>query len=499
MKAIIYCRVSTKDQAENGFSLISQENECEKFADQNGYEVVKKFIERGESAKTQDRTQLKKMIQYAVKHQKKISALIIWKFDRFARNLSDQTELIKNFSSLKIHTLSVTEDNNENATGNLMRNIIGSFAQFENDVKSERTIKGMQQASKEGYWCFHAPVGYKFVKNESGKSILEPTEDCVYIKEAFELAKKGIFTQVEIVHKLKAKGFKKVKSSNHLSRILKNQLYAGLIKVIWFDESFEGKHKPIISKETFYKVQLILNNKSINCVPHINQNPDFPLRGFVRCSECDSKFTGGWSKGRSKKYPYYNCRSKGCSNSIRKEIIEDQFVRLLKELEPDKKVLNLFEKVLNDVWKVQQKENINDTKKLRKEIDALDDKLIRIEELVINGTFDNKTYKRKHQEIDNEKMIKQLQIDEMNIEINDVSKVVSYCKYFLLNLSELWINADITLKQRFQKLIFPKGIIFDGKKVRTAVTNTIFGCLHNINTQKVKMVSRRGVEPLMQE
>ena len=272
-----------------------------------------------------------------------------------------------------------------------------------------------------------------------------------------------------------------------------------MIKVRWFDESYTGKHQPIVSKETYKNVQLILNDKCINSVPHINQNPDFPLRGFVRCSECNSKFTGGWSKGRSKKYPYYNCRSKGCSNSVRKEVIEDQFIELLKELEPNKKILILFEKVLNDTWNIHQKENINEKKRLKKEINALDNNLIRIEELVIDRTFDKETYQKKHKEIDNEKLIKQLQINEMNIKITDVSNMINYSKYFLSNLSELWINSDIKLKQRFQKLIFPKGIFFDGNRVRTTVTNIIFGCLHNINTQKVKMVSRRGIEPLMQE
>ena len=499
MKAIIYCRVSTKEQADHGFSLPAQEKRCKEFALDNDYKVDKIFIEKGESAKTQNRTQLIKMIEYAVKNQKIITTLIIWKFDRLARNLSDQTELVKRFSKLKIRTLSVTENNSNDAQGKLMRNIYGSFSQYENDLKSERTIEGMKQAIKEGYWCFPAPLGYRFEKNESGKSILEPTKDSGYIKQAFMLAEKGIYKQTEIVQKLKAKGFKKLKSSNHLRRILKNQLYAGLIKVSWFDESFKGKHEPLVSKKIYHKVQLILDGKSTNIVPHISNNPDFPLRGFIRCSKCDSKFTGSWSKGRSKKYPYYSCRSKGCSNSVRKEILDEQFISLLQELEPNGIVLQLFEKVLSDAWKSQQKENIKDKSYLEKAINQLKNKLIKIEELTINGTFDSETYKRKQQEVNNSIQNNQIQINELKIDINDVGGMISYCKYFLSNLSELWLKADINLRQRFQKLIFPEGILFDGKKVRTAVTNIIFGCLHNINTQKVKMVSRRGIEPLMQE
>lgn len=144
MKAIIYCRVSTKEQAEKGYSLEGQEKECRQFALNQGLEVVKVFVERGESAKTRDRTQLKNIIQYCVQNKKKLSAMIIWKYDRLARNLSDQTELVKNFSSLGIRLLSATENNEENAVGKLMRNIIGTQADIVDRVRQS----GYKKATK---------------------------------------------------------------------------------------------------------------------------------------------------------------------------------------------------------------------------------------------------------------------------------------------------------------------------------------------------------------
>jgi len=101
MKAIIYCRVSTKEQAETGYSLEAQERACREFALKNDYKILKAFIEKGESAKTQNRTELQKLIKYSVQYKKEISALIIWKYDRLARNLSDQTELVKSFFQTK--------------------------------------------------------------------------------------------------------------------------------------------------------------------------------------------------------------------------------------------------------------------------------------------------------------------------------------------------------------------------------------------------------------
>ena len=84
--AVIYCRVSTEDQVK-GYSLESQERECRKFALDNHYAIGKVFIERGESAKTQDRTELQKLIKYTIQNKKRIAVLIIWKLNRLARNL----------------------------------------------------------------------------------------------------------------------------------------------------------------------------------------------------------------------------------------------------------------------------------------------------------------------------------------------------------------------------------------------------------------------------
>ncbi len=203
MKAIIYCRVSTKEQADQGFSLDGQEKECRTFAENNDYEVENVFIEKGESAKTQDRTQLKNLIKYCVKNKKEISCLIVWKLDRLTRNVGDYAELTKHFASLEILILSATENNEDNSTGKLMRNIISSFAQYENDVKRDRTITGMKRAIEDGRWAWRAPIGYKQTRDDLKKPLLVPTDESIFVIEAFELANARLHTQVEIVPKIK--------------------------------------------------------------------------------------------------------------------------------------------------------------------------------------------------------------------------------------------------------------------------------------------------------
>lgn len=144
--AIIYTRVSTKEQAEGGYSLSNQDKECKKFAIDNKFSILKVYEERGESAKTTDRTELQHLMRYCTQNKKEIDALIIWKFDRLARNMKDFYFLNNYFNSLNIKVLSATEVNGESATEKLTRNMLGAFAQFENDQKSERVTAGMKQA-----------------------------------------------------------------------------------------------------------------------------------------------------------------------------------------------------------------------------------------------------------------------------------------------------------------------------------------------------------------
>mgnify|MGYP000081783304 FL=1 len=474
MKAIIYCRVSTKEQADQGFSLKGQEKECHKFAKENNFEVIKVFVERGESAKTQNRTELKKLLEYAVENKKEISTLIIWKYDRFARNLNDQIELVEKFSLLKIKVLSATENNEDNSTGRLMRNIFGSFAQYENDIKSERTTNGMKRAIEEGRWVWQAPIGYKQSRDALEKPILKPTAESEYVIEAFKLAEKGFYMQTEIVEKLRRSGFKRVTKSL-LNRILRNEKYAGLIKSKWFPDYIDAIHKPLISKETYFKVQMILDGKSKAITPRTRNHPDFPLRNFLRCPKCEQKLTGGWCTGRKGvKYGYYHCWTQGCSLNVTKRKLETSFYEYLKNIQPNHDILNLFEQIVMDVWKTKQSNQVKEECRFQNELKKLGEKQDRIDELMIQGVFDKEAYKRKSNGIKNEISSTQMNLYDSKTEINDIDGCLLYAKHFLSNLANIWLSADHNLKQRLQVLIFPEKTFYDNDIIRTTATALIF-------------------------
>ncbi|MCX5667409.1 MAG: recombinase family protein, partial [Candidatus Omnitrophica bacterium] len=376
------------------------------------------------------------------------------------------------------------------------RNVIGAFSQFDNDQRSERTKSGMKQALQNGRWCFQAPIGYKFSRDNLSKPILIPSEDAVFAKEAFALFATGLHTQVAISNMLKAKGAKKMSRAN-LNRMLRQSLYAGIIRVKrWFTDDINGIHEALISKETFLKVQMILTGKRPIIAPKSRSNPAFPLRPFVRCSKCGQKLTGGYSTGRKKvKYGYYHCRTKDCHLNVKKAVLETKFYEYLKTFEVKAEVWELFEKILFDVWKTKQQARIDEQLRIEHDIQKLKETKDRIDELMIKGVFDADTYKKKAEEVKNDIVVKQVELNEVNIELNDIEACLSYAKAVLLNIANLWANAEHTLKQRFQTLVFPQGVSFDGEEFRTAVTSMIIKQLQQIPARESQLVALSGFEP----
>lgn len=492
MKAIIYCRVSTKDQAEFGYSLDSQKRICQEYATRLGYEIIASFIEEGESAKTIDRTELKKLLDFISKKHNEINAIIVYKLDRLARNMVDYTGLVATFGKLGIDIKSATENVDDSPAGKLTKNMIAAIAQFDNDVRSERTKTGMMQAILEGRWCWRAPKGYKQGRSSTGKPLLIPSEDAPFIIEAFNLAATGLHKQTDTAKILKKKGFKQV-NEKRLTSLLRNPLYAGIIKVDWHPEPINAIHQSLISKEIFFKVQQLLDGKRPTITSNLRNHPDFPLRNFIRCAKCSLKLTGGWSTGRKGiKYAYYHCRTKGCSLGVTRSVLESKFYEYLKTFQPSEEAIDFFEAIVLDAYRNRESERIKEEYRIEKDLKSLQDRKIRLDELMIKGTIDEETYKEKIVAVKNEIQLKEIEFSEARIELHDVAAKLSYCKSFLTNVANLWANAGLDPKQRFQNLIFPDKIFYEGGIFRTTATSPIFRQLQQISPSKSQLVAPGG-------
>ena len=288
--AVIYVRVSTKEQTEN-LSLPTQLCACEEYCRRQGYEVLERFHEEGESAKTTDRSQLQSLLTYCRLNKGRVHFVVVFNLTRFARDKYDHFALRSHLQSFGISLRSATEPIDDTSTGKLMEGVLAAFAQFDNDVRSDRTRAGMRAALELGRWVFLVPIGYINAPRELGKSLMPDPERAPLVRRAFEKYATGRFTKEQLLKQARTWGLTNRRgrplTSQAIGVLLRNQLYAGIVDVTEYGvHGKRGDFEPLISEDLFYRVQAVLSGRLPSTTQKQHAHPDFPLRGFVGCEPC---------------------------------------------------------------------------------------------------------------------------------------------------------------------------------------------------------------------
>lgn len=269
---VIYTRVSSDEQVDN-MSLSNQEQICRDFIarQQGDLRVDKVFVEEGESAKSADRTKLKEMLEYCRQNKHKVGHLVVYKLDRFARSVQDHMAIQAILKKMDIVLWSATEPIGKTPTGELMEHVLASFAQFDNDVRSERCKAGMKARAKDGCWVVNAPIGYKNVKDDLKRPTLAFRDEEIKqaLKKFFDEYLTGKYRQDEAPKVAKKCGVKTngggLLSRNGAIGVLNNPVYCGIIKGGLTDNKpVKGIHPALISEEQFYTIQDILAGRKRN-------------------------------------------------------------------------------------------------------------------------------------------------------------------------------------------------------------------------------------------
>lgn len=471
-RAVLYCRVSTKEQVEEGNSLVTQEKNCREYAKKHGYEVAAVFIEQGESAKTTDRTELKKLMNFCAVKKNNISAVIAYKIDRISRNTDDYSQIRILLKRYGVEIKSTSEHFEDNPAGRFMENIIANVAQFDNDVRAERSIGGMKDAVREGRYVWLAPIGYSNAK-VAGKSTIIQNDLAPVVKKAFEEVALNRQHIDEIRRQITKDGLVNTSgkpiSKSHFYRILKNELYTGWIHK--FGEKQKGTFEPIISEALFNQVQYVLTGRRNKIKSYSFERPDFPLRRFIR-HPSGLMLTGGWSKGRLKKYPYYVIQKQNIN--IRKEVLEGAFIDMLNQFKLD---ITHFEKLKTYVKRHLDLGMSNkrfELDKLKQKATELKTKQDVILEKNIDGIISNELCKEKIAAIDHELY----EINKVLTGLPDTKISYGYLLGLigdmLKNPGDVWEKADFPTKLKLQWFYFPEGIEFDGKVNRTTKICKLF-------------------------
>lgn len=500
-RAVIYCRVSTEEQVEN-FSLATQQNACRDYCARNSFDIDKIFVEEGESAKTANRTQFQKMLTYCRENKGRVKWVVVYALNRFSRNSHDHSATRAFLAALGVSLRSVTEQIDESSQGKLMEGILASFAQFDNDVRAERTVAGMKAAIQSGKWTFKAPLGYLNGDGRPGSpSLIQDPERGLLVKQAFELYATGLHTRQRVLEMINAAGLRtasgKRVSMQTFEQLLRKPVFAGWLQVKDWGERRRGDFEPLVRQEIFDTVQALLDGKRVSVTPHLRNHPDFPLRHFVKCGCCGKPLTGSWSKGRNKRYANYRCQNKPCKAvSITKGDLERGFVEFLERMQPKPEYLKLFTAIVLDVWKEKQAQTITLNASLRQHLEDLNQRKDRLDETFIyEKTIDRVTYERQLDKLNEQIMLAEMQERDAKLEAYDVDTVLNFAEHVMLNAARLWTEFSNDQKQRLQKVLFPQGVTFAGGEYGTAKTCLFFNLIPQSELAKTSLATLSGIEP----
>ena len=476
-KAVIYCRVSTKEQVEEGNSLKTQEKICTEYAEKNGYEVVHVYIEQGESAKTADRPELQKMLTQCSVKKNGIKAIITYKIDRISRNTDDYSRIRIRLKKMGVELKSTSEFFENSPVGRFLENTMASIAELDNSIRAERCTNGMKEAIREGRYVWSAPAGYDNGRVD-GRPNLVPNKMAPLILETFQEVAKGNHLTEEVRKIMFKKGLTNKHgqpfAKSYFYELLRNKTYTGTIEK--FGESHKGTYTPLVSENLFRQVQHVLKQKGRRSTSYLIDHEDFPLRRFIRHKN-GSKLRGCWSVGGSgKKYAYYYFQ--GLPRHIyKKEILEKKFQQFLDKyaLAP-KQAKTLSQEVIAD-YKSRTGSKLEEIEQLLKRLDKVKEQGHRLAQKSINGILPDHIVKVQSELLENEEMqigSKLLHYETVKLPIPNAEKLLSDVKGYMTQPGLIWKSLRLEFKLMFQEFAFPQGISFDGKKLQTPEVTLFF-------------------------
>ena len=330
--ALLYVRVSSKEQEKEGYSLDAQEKLGYEYAGRRGFKIVKMW-KVSESAwnNKKDRVAFIQMVEYSKAHPE-IEHIIFDITDRMTRNDFDKIKIVDliQYHNKSIHFSRSNKIYNRASSPDdlFMLDIEVAVAKkMSNDI-SRKTRMGMLEKAEQGIFPSYAPLGY--TNNKATRQLEINAPQARYIKKAFDLMATGNYS-IEILARQLIKedcrtnrGAKVNKST--LAFVLKNPFYFG--NFVWKGKQYQGNHEPIINKATFDRVQMVLSGKRL---PHINRL-NFAFNNLITCGECGCKVSGEQKhKPVDKTYTYYHCTFSKGRHPNRAYIPQNRLAKMFEE------------------------------------------------------------------------------------------------------------------------------------------------------------------------
>lgn len=507
-KAVIYCRVSGAKQVREGDGLGSQEGRCREFAGHRNYVVVEVFKDDVSGSLT-DRPAMKAMLAYLKKQRGTPHVVIVDDISRLARGMKAHMELRAAISLVGGILESPSVEFGEDADSELQEYILATVAQHQRRKNAEQTKNRMRARAMNGYWVTKAPIGYRYERIAGhGKLLVRHEPLASIIADALEgFASGRLQSMTEVKRFLESQPAYPRNSNNevHIGRVeemFDRSVYAGHITHEgWGLHLVPGKHEALISLATWQAIQERRYGKP-KVPARVDQSADFPLRGFVCCATCSEPLTACWSKGRSARYPYYLCDTRGCPEarkSIRRDKIEGEFETLLNALQPTEGLFNLAFEMFRDQWDAKLMNARTQGASLESEIKLVEKKVDQLLDRIVDATSDSvvRAYEKRIKDLEMQKAVMRDRIANCGKPLKSFSETYRTAFDFLASPCKLWHSPHIEDRRAVLKLVFAEKLPYArGEGYRTAQISMPFKMIGGMKMAENEVVRPTGVEPV---
>ena len=466
----IYIRVSTFDQAREGFSLREQEERLKEFCKFKRYNIYKVYQDAGISAKNDKRPAYQEMIEDVKKGN--INVIVALKLDRLTRSVYDIEKLMKFVNDYECDIdCMADESNTTTSNGRMVMRIMTSVSQNEIEKCSERTKFGMAGAIKNGHIPNRTGLGFK---RENKKLVPDPLTKDIIVR-IFDLYLEGKSHQAiaNIYNKEKVLGKTNWYDST-VQKILSNELYKGDYvngKRTKHPTYYENVIEPIVSKEKWESCQY----QKLRNARHYERTATYLFTNKLKCSKCGN-FLGGHAttKTNGKKYYYYKCNT--CKTYFNEIDIEKELKAFMLELAKQ-------DDLINNYYTPFIKSKLEDkTEDYKKGIKELDKQLDRIKTAYIKGVvkledFDKEIKHIEYQKSDLEKRQKeQKQYENLSFTLNDLLIIQDMQEIEFYTNPDVLNNWSNKSKEDKQKIIgkYIDNITIEKKNNKFEISNIEF-------------------------
>ncbi|MCL2095562.1 MAG: recombinase family protein [Oscillospiraceae bacterium] len=476
VKTGIYVRVSTEEQAQEGYSIRGQTEKLKSYSLLKDWIIHGIYSDEGISGKNiVERPAINRLIQDI--KSGKVNNVLVFKVDRLTRSTKNLIELVELFDKYNCTFNSLTESiDTETPSGRMFLKIIGIFAEFERENLVSRLKLGFERKAKEGYSLasFGASFGYDLKKGEKIQTINQ--SEAKIVREIFDLYVNQNISMTKITEMLNNRKIKPKRkgekwSGTSVRNILLNPNYIGKIRYSTQDKDryFEtdGHHEPIIENKVFELAQekLIKNNARYNKKAPDENNY---FCGFLYCEKCGSTYTTHHSSqilknGEKKEYTSYKCNGIKYKDCVTPQIIREKMNFLFEDYIKNTNINDFDNLKLNA--DNNNHDLLNYIAECENKLKSYEKKKKRLMERFIAEEIEFDNYKQLIEMIDSQYADLENEFIKVKSEINAETNPVISREDIILNLKENWQYLDSKERMIFLQR-FVKKIVINGEKTK---------------------------------